>query len=57
MHKNRVRTEYDQSVICLADDPQNLVTRSSTLRTLGILAQTNNSIHKHSSNDARVKLK
>ena len=24
--------KYDQSVTCLADDPQNLVTRSSTLR-------------------------
>ena len=25
--------EYDQCVTCLADDPQNLVTRSSMLRT------------------------
>mgnify|MGYP005834804727 CR=1 FL=1 len=33
MHKNWVRKEYDQSVTCLADDPQNLVTRSSMLRT------------------------
>ena len=33
---------YDQSVTCLADDPQNLGTRSSTLRTPGTLSQTNN---------------
>ena len=57
MHKNWVRKEYDQSVTCLADDPQNLVTRSSTLRTPEILSQTNNSIYKKSSIDARVKLK
>ena len=46
MHKNWVRKEYDQCVTCLADDPQNLVTCSSTLRTPGILSQTNNNIHK-----------
>ena len=57
MQKNWVIKGYDQSVTCLADDPQNLVTRSSTLRTPGILSQTNNSIHKHSSKDAWVKLK
>ena len=57
MHKSWVRKEYDQSVTCLADDPQNLVTRSSTLRTPGILLQTNNSIHKQSNKEARVKLK
>ena len=56
MHKNWVIKGYDQCVTCLADDPQNLVTRSSTLRTPGILSQTNNSIHKHSSKDAQVKL-
>lgn len=56
MHKNWVRKEYDQSVTSLADDPQNLVTRSSMLRTPGILSQTNNSIYKHSSKYARVKL-
>ena len=56
MHKNSVIKGYDQSVTCLADDPQNLVTHSSTLRTPEILSQTNNSIHKHSSIDARVKL-
>ena len=39
---------YDQSVTCLADDPQKLETRSSTLCTMGILSQTNDSIHKHS---------
>ena len=48
MHKNWVIKGYDQSVTCLADDPQNLVTRSSTLRTPGILSQTNKGIHKHS---------
>ena len=57
MHKNWVIMGYDQSVTCLADDTQNLETRSSTLRTPGILSQTNNSIHKQSSKDARVKLK
>ena len=49
--------EYDQCVTCLADDLQNLVTRSSTLRTPGILSQTNNNTHKQSRKDARVKLK
>ena len=48
MHKSWVNNRYDQSVTCLADDPQNLDTRSSTLRTLGILSQTKNNIHKHS---------
>ena len=54
MLKNWVIKGYDQSVTCLADDPQNLKTRSSMLRTPGILSQTNNSIHKHSSKDAWV---
>ena len=57
MHKNLVLKGYDQCVTCLADDPQNLETRSSTLRTPGILSQTNNSIHKQSSKDARGKLR
>ena len=57
MHKNWVIKGYDQSVTCVADDLQTLETRSSTLRTPEILSQTNNSIHKHSSIDARVKLK
>ena len=57
MHKNWVIMGYDQSVTCLADDPQNLETRSSTLRTPGILSQTNNSIHKKSSKYEQVKLK
>ena len=57
MHKNWVIKGYDQSVTCLADDPQNLGIRSSTLRTPGVLSQTNNSIHKQSNKDARVKLK
>ena len=48
MHKNWVINGYDQSVTCLAEDPQNLGTRSSTLHTPGILSQTNNNIHKHS---------
>src|SRR3990170_40149 len=48
MHKNWVIRKYDQCVTCLADDLQILETRSSTLRTPGILSQTNNSIHKHS---------
>ena len=57
MHKNWVIKGYDQSVTCLVDDPQNLGTRSSTLRTPGVLSQTNNSIHKQSSKEAQVKLK
>ena len=57
MHKNWVIKGYDQSVTCLANDVQTLETRSSTLRTPGILSQTNNSIHKHSSKEAWVKLK
>ena len=56
MHKNWVIKGYDQCVTCLADDPQTLETRSSTLRTLGILSQTKNSIHKHTGKDATVKL-
>ena len=46
MHKNWVIKGCDQSVTCLADDLQNLETRSSTLRTPGVLSQTNNNIHK-----------
>ena len=57
MHKNWVIKGYDQCVTCLADDLQILKTRSSTLRTLGILSQTNNSTHKKSSIDAMVKLR
>ena len=56
MHKNWVIKKYDQTVTCLADDLQTLETHSSTLLTPGILSQTNNSIHKHSSIDERVKL-
>ena len=56
MHKNWVIKGYDQSVTCLADDPQNLGTPNNTLRTPGILSQTNNSIHKQSSKEAWVKL-
>ena len=57
MHKNGVIKGCDQSVTCLADDPQNLETHSSTLRTPGVLSQTNNSIHKQSSKDSWVNLK
>ena len=57
MHKNWVIKGYDQSVTCLADDPQNLETRSSTLRTPGVLSQTNNNIHKQSSKETWVNLK
>ena len=57
MHKNWVIKGYDQSVTCLADDARNLETPNNTLRTPGILSQTNNSIHKKSSKEARVKLK
>src|SRR6187399_1428850 len=56
MHKNWVIKGYDQSGTCLADDSQNLETRSSTLHSPGILSQSNNSIHKQSSNDAQTKL-
>ena len=39
MHKNWVIKGYDQSVTCLADDPQNLETRSNMLPS--VLSQTN----------------
>ena len=45
-----------KSVTCLADDSQNLGTHSSTLRTPGIISQSNNSIHKQSSKYAQRKL-
>ena len=48
---------YDQSVTCLANDPRNLETPNNTLRTPGILSQTNNSIHKQSSKETHVNLK
>ena len=57
MHKNWVVNKYDQCVTCLADDLQILKTCSSTLHTPGVLSQTNNSILKKSSKDARVNLK
>ena len=41
---------YDQSVTCLADDPWNLETRRSTLRTPGIANKQY--IHKQSSKGA-----
>ena len=45
MHKKLGNKGYDQSVTCLADDSQNLGTRSNTLRTPGILSQANNNPH------------
>ena len=48
--------KYDQSVTCLADDPQNLAIRSNKRHTPGTLSQTN----KHTIStqlEARVKLK
>lgn len=45
---------YDQSVTCLADDPQNLGTRSSTLHNPGILSQQTIA-HISNNIDARVK--
>ena len=57
MHKDWVMKGYDQSVTCLAKDPRNLETPNNTLLTPEIISQTNNSIHKKSSKDARVKLK
>ena len=57
MHKNWVIKGYDQNFTCLADDPGNLETPDNLLRTRGILSQTNNSIHKKSNKEARVKLK
>ena len=55
MHKTWVIKKYDQCVTCLADDLKTLVTRSSTLRTLETLSQSNNNIHKHSSNICKGK--
>ena len=57
MHKNGVMKKYDESVTCLADDLQTLETRSSTLRTPGVLSQTNNNIHKQQARGAQAKLK
>ena len=57
MHKNWVIKGYDQCVTCLVEDPQNLETRSRTIRTPGILSQTNNIVHKQSSKDAPAKHK
>ena len=57
MHKNWVVERYDQSVTCLADDPQNLETRSNRRRTPGILSQTNKQAYNKYSSNAQVKLK
>ena len=54
MHKNWVIKGYDQSVTCLAGDWKTLEIRSSKLHTPEILSQTNNSIHKQTSEDAQV---
>ena len=42
-------------LLCLADDLKTLVTHSSTLRIPETPSQTNNSIHKHSSNICKGK--
>ena len=55
MHKHMEIKGYDQSGTCLADGLKTLVTRSSTLHTPETLSQTNNSIHKHSSNVCKGK--
>ena len=49
--------KYDQSVTCLADDPWNLETRSSTLRTSGTLSQTNNTYISNQARVHQIKLK
>ena len=49
--------KYDQSVTCLADDPWNLETRSSTLRTPGTLSQTNNTYVSNQERAHEIKLK
>ena len=56
MHKNWVIKGYDQSVTCLADDPQNLAIRSNKRHTPGTLSQIKQANNKYSSN-ARIKLK
>ena len=47
---------YDQSVTCLADDPQNLEIQSNRRRTPGILSQTNKQAYNKYSSNAQVKL-
>ena len=56
MHKNWVIKGYDQSVTCLADDPQNLAIRSNKRHTLGTLSQTNKQAYNQYSSNAQVKL-
>ena len=55
MHKNWVIKGYDQCVTCLADDMQTLETRSSTLRTPGVLSQTNKQTYNKQSNNGMSK--
>ena len=57
MHKNWVIKGYDQSVTCLADDPQNLETQSSKRRTPGSLSLSNKQAYNKYLTNARVKLK
>ena len=47
---------YDQSVTCLADDPQNLASRSNKRHTPGTLSQTNKQAYNQYSSNAQVKL-
>ena len=49
--------KYDQSVTCLADDPQNLEIRSSKRHTPGTLTQANKQENNKYSSIAQVKLK
>ena len=56
MHKNWVVKRYDQSVTCLADDPQNLETRNSTL-PLRVLYRKQTITHISTQLEERVKLK
>ena len=49
--------KYDQSVTCLADDPQNLAVRSSKRRTTGTLSQTNNTYISNKARVHEIKLK
>ena len=46
---------YDQSVTCLADDPQNLAIRSNKRHTPGTLIANKQTYNQYSSN-AQVKL-
>ena len=49
MQYNWAVKRYDQSVTCLADDPRNLETRSSTLRTPAYSIANKQAYNKQSS--------